>query len=182
MHFSRKIVYAIGIALLLASIVSGLLLAQDSAPLPDTPECDPATLAQQQTTLAALLSVDFEADPQQARDNLFHLGAAYQTLALQCGYEPAPAEIDAMVQQVLSVASMADIITANSVGSDVDAILAKLGDVRGDLSNGQLLYNGIQNGLDGTPLGCSGCHGGETAPPIEGTWTRVDEIRLKDSA
>ena len=182
MHIIRKPAYAIIIALFVALAGIGILVAQDSAPLSETPDCDPATLAQQQTTLATLLTLDFEVDPERARDNLFRLGAAYQALALQCGYEPSSTEVDAMVQQVLLVATMADIIVANSVGSDVEAILTELGDVRGDLSNGQLLYNGAENGLDGTPLGCSGCHSTETAPPTEGTWTRADEIRLQDAA
>ncbi|MDQ7026589.1 MAG: hypothetical protein Q9P01_06510 [Anaerolineae bacterium] len=161
---------------------AGILMAQDSSPLPDTPDCNPATLAEQQATFESLLTFDFEADAETARDNLFRLGAAYQMLALQCGYEATDVEVDAMIQQILVFASMADIITANSVGGDMDAILLGLDDVRGDLFNGQLLYNSIENGLDGFPLGCSGCHGGEAAPLTEGTWTRTDEIRLNDEA
>lgn len=161
---------------------ASLLMAQDSSPLPDTPQCDPAILAEQQSTFASLLTFDFEADPETARDNLFRLGAVYQVLALQCGYEPTDIELDNMIQQVLSFASMADIITANSIGADMDAILAQLDDVRGDLFNGQLLYNSMENGLDGFPLGCSNCHEGTAAPITEGIWTRVDEIRLNDEA
>jgi hypothetical protein len=171
-------VLIVGLSLLFA----GILVAQDSPPIPDTSACDSATLAQQIGAFENVFSLDFEADAQTARDNLFRLGATYQLLALQCGYEPTQEEVNTMIEQVLSFASLADIIAANSVGYDTDAILTQLEDVRGDLFDGQLLYNGMENGLDGFPLGCSGCHEGGTAPLTEGTWTRVDEIRLNDEA
>jgi hypothetical protein len=178
-HRSKLITtLVIGLSLLLA----GILAAQDTAPLPGIPECDPSTLAEQVSTLETSLTLDFEKTPEAARDNLFRLGAAYQTLALQCGYEPTEDELAVQIEQVLSFATVADIITANSVGHDIDAILVQLEDVRGDLFDGQLLYNGMENGLDGFPLGCSGCHEGTAAPLTEGTWTRVDEIRLNDAA
>jgi hypothetical protein len=170
----------IGVVLLLLS--ASILFAQDSTTLPDTPECNPATLAEQQSELAMQFPIDFEAEPEVSRDNLFRLGAAYQMLALQCSYAPTESEVDTLIEQVLSLATIADIIAANSVGTDIDAILAELDNTHGDLTNGQLLYNGIENGLDGSPLGCSGCHNGTTAPATEGTWTRVDEIRLNDAA
>jgi hypothetical protein len=46
--------------------------------------------------------------------------------------------------------------------------------VYGDPLNGQILYDG--------DLGCAGCHISESkiAPPIEGTYTRVEETRLLD--
>ena len=85
-------------------------------------------------------------------------------------------------RRILSFATVAEIIAANSVGTDIEAILAELDTVHGDLSNGQLLYNDIETGLDGSVLGCLNCHNGTTAPATEGTWTRVDEIRLNDPA
>ena len=172
------ILLIIGLSLLFA----GILVAQDSPPIPHTPACDPATLSEQIAAFDTTFTLDFEADAQTARDNLFRLGTTYQLLALQCGYEPTQSEVDMMIEQVMSFATLADIIAANSVGYDVDAILTELEDVRGDLFNGQLLYNSLENGLDGFPLGCSGCHEGTAAPLTEGTWTRVDEIRLNDEA
>ena len=179
MHNHKIIILTL---LIMLATTAGLLIAQDSTPLPDTPECDPTSLAEQQSTLAEMFIIDFENEPETARDNLFRLGAAYQTLALQCGYQPDDTGVTTMIQQVLSVAEMPDIIAASSVGTDVDGVLVELDEVRADLFNGDLLYNGIETGLDGAALGCSGCHNIETAPPTEGTWTRIDEIRLNDPA
>jgi hypothetical protein len=173
----RRVLFILTIFLLIAA---SLLFAQDSTPLPDTPECNPATLAAQQAELAAQFPIDFETEPEAARANLFGLGAAYQMLALQCGYAPTADEKAALIEQTLSFATVAEIIAANSVGTDIEAILAELDTVHGDLSNGQLLYNDIEMGLDGAVLGCLNCHNGTTAPATEGTWTRVDEIRLND--
>ncbi len=86
---------------------------------------------------------------------MFKVGAAYQELALQCGYIPADA-------------------ATRAVGTDVERILTLLDEVHGDPINGQLLYNG--------DLGCSGCHEGENhvGPATEGTYTRIEEVRLHD--
>lgn len=158
----------------------GLIAAQDN--LPTTPECDPATISNQLETFNDILSTDFSDDPVAARDNLFRLGALYTDIALTCGYQPNEQETNALIQQALSVADLSQIIAANAVGDDLEAILIELETVMGDSFNGQLLYNGIENGLDGTGLGCAGCHNGQAAPATEGTWTRVMEIRLQDPA
>jgi hypothetical protein len=179
MNYRRNIILILITMLLIAS---GLLFAQDSTPLPDTPECYPQTLTEQQADLAAQFPIDFETEAEVARANLFRLGAAYQMLALQCGYIPNEDEKVALIEQTLSFATVAEIIAANSVGTDIEAILTELDTVHGDLSNGQLLYNDIETGLDGSVLGCLNCHNGTTAPATEGTWTRVDEIRLNDPA
>jgi hypothetical protein len=173
---------SIVILAVLLIVGAGLLFAEDSTPLPETPECSHSALAEQQSVLAAQFPFDFEAEPEVSRDNLFRLGAAYQMLALQCAYQPSEDEVSTLIEQTLSFATIADIIAANSVGTDIETILAELEDTPGDLTNGQLLYNGIENALDGTALGCSHCHSGPTAPATEGTWTRVDEIRLNDAA
>jgi hypothetical protein len=179
MNQRPRILFVLAISLLIGAT---LLFAQDSNPLPDTPECNPTTLTEQQAGLAAQFPIDFETEPETARDNLFRLGATYQMLALQCGYIPSEDEKAALIEQILSFATVAEIIAANSVGTDIEAILAELDTVHGDLSNGQLLYNDIETGLDGSVLGCLNCHNGTIAPATAGTWTRVDEIRLNDPA
>jgi mono/diheme cytochrome c family protein len=61
------------------------------------------------------------------------------------------------------------------VGTDVAAILTSLEGVAGDPQAGADLYNGA--------YACAGCHaGGAVAPSTEGTWTRVNEVRLQDPA
>lgn len=166
--------------LIIATLGVGLIVAQDA--LPDTPDCDPATISDQLTTFNEILSTDFSDDPVAARDNLFRLGALYTDIALNCGYEPSEQEINGLIQQALSVADLSQIIAANAVGDDLEAILAEFDAVVGDSFNGQLLYNGIEDGLDGTGLGCAACHNGQVAPATEGTWTRVTEVRLEDPA
>lgn len=142
-------------------------------------------------TLAAIYQADEQASP--CTSELFLNPAADPATAYQCalylqaaaldaGYEPQPEQLDQAISLVLRVASLREIIAATSVGSDTDAALAAILERGGDPFNGELLYNGLVNGLDGIPLGCVGCHNGQTAPLAEGTWTRVDEVRLLDSA
>lgn len=148
----------------------GVLLAQPTpTPTPAGPTatpqpvelaCDAAELLRQQLELAALLNelkLDNPDAAGVALDNLFNVGAAYQELALNCGYIPADA-------------------ATRTVGTDVERILNTLETVYGDPLNGQILYDG--------DLGCAGCHISESkiAPPTEGTYTRVEEIRLADAA
>ena len=103
----------------------------------------------------AALKLDTSTDAGQSLDKLFKVGEAYQELALSCGYIPADA-------------------ATRTVGKDVARILKTLDTVSGDPINGQVLYDG--------DLGCSGCHLGDApiAPPTEGTYTRIEEVRLKD--
>ncbi len=142
--------------------------------------CTAEELTQQQTTLAAYLALDFANDSESAVANLFRLGALYQAMALQCGYAPNEVEVDRLLEQTLALVSLDDLIAAQSVGSDVEAILVELEEVYGDPLQGQLLYNGLEPALGGTALGCSGCHENEAVAPLtEGTWTRVDDTRLE---
>lgn len=127
-------------------------------PRPVDLTCDLLELQQKQAELNTLLATfesDSESNPGVALDNLFKVGAAYQELALNCGYIPAD-------------------IATRFVGTDVERILSTLGEVFGDPINGQALYNG--------ELGCSGCHVSTTnvAPPTEGTYTRVLDERVHD--
>lgn len=163
---SAKPRWLISIILMIAAyyFLAGGLLAQDATPSP-TPQpvelaCNPAELLRQQAELAALLDtlkLDNPAKAGVTLDNLFKVGAAYQELALDCGYIPADA-------------------ATRMVGDDVERILNTLETVYGDPLNGQILYDG--------DLGCAGCHISESkiAPPIDGTYTRVEETRLLDPA
>ena len=147
--------------------------AQDDA-------CGAGALQRQQETLAGYLRLDFADDLETALANLFRLGALYQAMALDCGYAPNAAEVNAMLERVLDYASLDDLIAAQSVGDDVEAILLELQDVYGDPLTGQLLYNGLEATLGGNPLGCAGCHENEAIAPLTaGTWTRIDDARLK---
>lgn len=154
-------------------------MAQENPTTPN-PECAPEVLAQQQNTFAQILKFDFENAPESSTANLFRLGAVYQDLAIKCGYQPSEQELDALVQLTLSLTDLQTLIAANAVGDDVEEVLAELETVRGDVLHGQELYNGLEPVLDGSLLGCAGCHNGQTAPTTEGTWTRVNDIRLQD--
>ncbi len=69
------------------------------------------------------------------------------------------------------------------VGTDVQAILAKLPDYTGDATRGNDLYHGKVNSQLGNPLPCAGCHqqaADSTGPMANGLYTRVTDIRLKD--
>lgn len=53
-------------------------------------------------------------------------------------------------------------------------VMVGLADIQGDPQAGQTLYNGA--------LACAGCHAnGAVAPTVEGTWTRVQEVRLLEA-
>lgn len=166
-----KHAYGIVIFIAVVCLSAGMLLAQSETATPGTPEptatarpvdltCDLDDLLQRQTALEAQLATfaaDAEGNPGLALDNLFKVGAAYQELALECGYIPTDA---------------AD----RAVGTDVERILLLLNEVHGDPISGQVLYN--------TEYGCAGCHEGDNrvAPATEGTYTRVEETRLNDPA
>ncbi len=156
----------------LSVLIAASAMAQDDA-------CSADALTQQQNTFAAYLTFDFVDDAEAALANLFRLGALYQTLALDCGYQPNQVEIDRLLEQTLAFVSLDDLILAQAVGADVDAILLELEEVYGDPLNGQLLYNGLEPALGGGTLGCAGCHENEAVAPLTaGVWTRIDEIRL----
>jgi hypothetical protein len=154
-------------ALVAIIIVTGAVFAQtEITPEPDPIDCDPAALVQTQAELATQLDAfadDVASDDDDTRlaalESLFTVGEAYQNIAFACGYIP-------------------DDIGERTVGTDVERIMTILADMRGDLINGQLLYNNQQVAADGIELGCVGCHNNEVVAPLtEGTWTRWDEIR-----
>jgi hypothetical protein len=173
----------VGFMIVIAGMVGFAIAQDDGAPPNDNPNCFPEVLAQQQQTFADLLKLDFEAEPDKALANMYRLGAQYQLLAAECGYEPGEQEIQALVDFTLSVTDLETIIAANAVGTDVAEILAawENAGITGDPQRGQLLYNGLEPVLDGTNLGCAGCHNGQTAPATEGTWTRVNDIHLQEA-
>ena len=160
---------------LLAMALALPLMAQEAGGT----ECGGDELARQRDTLAAFLISDFAADMPGALANLFRLGALYQSLALDCGYAPNEAEIGRMLDQTLRLVSLEELIAAQAVGADVEAILLELDSLYGDPLRGQLLYNGLEPALGGAVLGCAVCHENEAVAPLTaGTWTRVNDIRL----
>ena len=162
------------------SILLLLALAMPAAAQDVYVGCSDEELTRQQEAIALYLTFDFANDRDMALANLFRLGAIYQSMALDCGYAPNQAEVNVMLEQVLDYASLDDLILAQSVGVDVEEILNELDAVFGDPLNGQLLYNGLEPALGGSPLGCAGCHENEAIAPLTaGAWTRINDIRLK---
>lgn len=163
----------------IAALGVGMLFAQEERSAQD---CTPESLAAEQAALIEQypLAVD---DPLLAQANLFDLSAALQALALSCGYMPSPEQATAQIDRTLQFAGLPQIIEAMAVGNDLEQILIDLESVNGDSFNGQLLYNGLEPALDGTPLTCSACHLSEVVAPLtEGTWTRIVDERLQDPA
>ncbi len=122
-------------------------------------------------------TADIEADDSNPA-YLYRLGSLYTEFALQCDYQPTFDEVETQIERTLDLAPLSFIIAASSIGNNVDSAMIELESVNGDSFNGQLLYNGLEMGLDGAELGCAGCHNGEAAPVVEGTYTRVEEQRL----
>lgn len=109
---------------------------------------------------------------------LYQLGSLYTEQALACGYQPTFDEVENQVERTLDLVPLSFVIAASSIGNDVDSALVEIESLHGDSFTGQLLYNGLEMGLDGAEMGCSGCHNGEAAPTIEGSFTRAEEERL----
>lgn len=175
--------------LMILFLLSFAAIAQDDTPpalpsLPDVPtdfgayDCSPAGMAALYEEMSTAYDFDFDEDPVGAQSALFQLGQRYQAIALRCGYMPFEDEQQELIDQTLLVVNLTDIVTALAIGSDVEVALAEIEELFGDSFDGQLLYNGLEMGLDGNILGCSTCHNGEVAPLTEGTYTRVEEIRL----
>lgn len=162
------------LAFLLAALLFGITgLAQDDS------DCYPNSLARQQETLAQFLTPDFTDGRQQGLASLFRLGAAYQAMALRCGYVPDALQVDAMLEQILPFVTLDELMAAQAVGDDVQRILLELEAYPGDPLAGQLLYNGQEPALGGVLLGCAGCHENEASAPLTaGAWTRINDIRL----
>jgi|GEM_PF-907553 len=162
--------------------VVGGLLAQTLDSLAATLDCSADGLNHFTQNMDAQYPLDFAGDSKTATANLYRRGLAYQQMALGCSYAPDSSEIKTSIDLTLKVTDLQTVIQALSVGADPAVALKKIEDLQGDPSRGQQLYNGLESSLDGTKLTCFGCHNGQTAPAIEGSWTRVDEIRLKDPA
>jgi mono/diheme cytochrome c family protein len=65
------------------------------------------------------------------------------------------------------------------VGTDPEAAFTAVEPLVGDPDRGSALYNGPEKTELKKGLGCSGCHGGGvSAPEFDGTWTRVETVRL----
>ncbi len=60
------------------------------------------------------------------------------------------------------------------INQTVTNVMGEIDGLTGDPNNGQALYNGA--------LGCAGCHTTAVAPPMEGTFTRIQNTRLQDPA
>lgn len=70
---------------------------------------------------------------------------------------------------------------AESVGTDVDAIVAELENYEGDAERGEALYTGASRTELSQRLGCSACHaGGLQAPDTEENWTTAQDVRIND--
>lgn len=170
-------------ATLLLCLLALLAAAALPAVLQQEENCTPQALTQQQAELNTLLAAaDFTENPQEAFGLFYTVGLAYQQMALDCGYQPTEEQLMELAISVAQLIDPAVLLAARAVGDDVEAILQTLEErgIYGDAFNGQLLYNGLVPGLDGTALGCSGCHSGPAAPATEALWTRVVEIRLED--
>jgi hypothetical protein len=171
----RKNAFALFLIVVCLSAL-GIFVVQAGGGGNESTDCSPEGLAAQYAELAE----EFPLAGDNAAANAFALGAALQDLSLTCGYEPAQPEVEALIDRTLSIVPLSAVIQATSIGADVEAALLEIEELSGDSFNGQLLFNGIEMGLDGAELGCSACHDGSDAPAVEGTWTRVDEIRLQE--
>jgi hypothetical protein len=172
----RKNAFALVLIVLCLSLL-GLVISQAGGGGNRNIECPDDNLEDFYASIVETYPLEGE----NATANAFALGAILQDVSLSCGYQPVQAEVDAQIDRTLSLAPLSMVIEASSIGEDLDQALAAIEDLSGDSFNGQLLFNGIEMGLDGAELGCAGCHDGEEAPAIEGTWTRADEIRLLEA-
>ncbi len=167
-------IFLLFIALVLAQFVVPVSGQDGSAA-----DCTAEELARQQQTVAEFLPLDFANERAQALANLYRLGALYQSMALYCDYQPNSVEVNAILDLALEFASLDELIAAQSVGRDMQAILQELDEMYGDPLAGQQLYNGAQPALGGALLGCAGCHENvDSAPLTVRTWTRANEMRL----
>jgi len=71
------------------------------------------------------------------------------------------------------------------IGADVASILTELETVTGDVARGDALFHNQTVSQVRERLACSGCHiqtSNGTGPMADGMWTRINEVRLQDSA
>ncbi len=89
-----------------------------------------------------------------------------------------PATVAQLQQEIQQLQSSGGVLP-NYVGVDtaVPDIMKGLQGLTGDPQHGSALYNG----QTAEGLTCAGCHlNAAIAPPMQGTWTRIQDIRLKD--
>jgi len=91
-------------------------------------------------------------------------------------------EVVTQMQSQIDILKQSGGVLPEYVGIDtpIADIMTKLADKTGDPQRGQQLYMG-----QGQPaLPCSSCHvngAGTLAPPMVGTWTRIQNVRLKEA-
>jgi mono/diheme cytochrome c family protein len=91
------------------------------------------------------------------------------------------APLEALIQQLEDSGGQ----RPEPVGNDVAAVLTALEGVTGDAARGDALYHNQERSQMGEQLACSGCHiqtANGTGPMADGTFTRINETRLQDSA
>lgn len=171
----KKYLSSLSLIITILLLIQLPVISQDT----DEPSCD---LDDLQATIEAQTADLLEANPditsEFSPEYIYRLSEIYADYALACGYQPTFPEIETQVDRTLGLAPLSFIISASSIGNDVEVAMSELETVDGDSFNGQLLYNGLEVGLDGSELGCAGCHNDETAPAIEGIYTRTIEERL----
>jgi mono/diheme cytochrome c family protein len=89
-----------------------------------------------------------------------------------------PGPLEAQIEQLKASGGKVQ----EPVGTDVQKIMADLANVQGDASRGDQLYHGTVKSFSGITLPCGGCHmpqGTGTGPQTQGTWSRVQNERLK---
>jgi mono/diheme cytochrome c family protein len=92
-----------------------------------------------------------------------------------------PAQTELLQEQIEQLQQSGGVLPEYvGVDTPLPDIMAKLADFTGDPSNGDVMYHGQNH----TPaLICYTCHlTPALAPLVDGTWTRVTEIRLNDPA
>ncbi|MBZ0303314.1 MAG: cytochrome c [Anaerolineae bacterium] len=89
--------------------------------------------------------------------------------------EGGAAAVEGVAPEIINI-QFADVTDRRAdIDASVQRVLGELESVTGDPNNGQTLYNGA--------LACSSCHSNASiAPPTEGTFTRINDTRLKDPA
>jgi mono/diheme cytochrome c family protein len=99
-------------------------------------------------------------------------------LVNQFAIEPVdPGPLLNQIQQL----QMAGGVLPEAVGTDVNAILARLPEFTGDVARGDALYHSLERSQFGNALGCAGCHMADAngvGPMTNGTWTRAETERL----
>lgn len=171
----KKILSVVSLTVALVLLIQITVIGQDT----EDPSCDLEDLqANIEAQTADLLEENPTLADEFSAEYAYRLGEIYTNYALACNYQPTFPEIESQIDRTLDLAPLSFIIAASSIGNNVDVALAELESVNGDGFNGQLLYNGLEVGLDGAELGCSGCHNGVAAPVAEGIYTRVIEERL----